>query len=92
MPDCKAPATHTWQPTILDWLAMKDKVDALMGANARLANIAAGAGRVLEEGKRDLMAHGWDAAAEYAVKSLDGDAGDLGDDWLKDENPWRSTT
>ena len=55
----------------LDWLAAHDGSDAAMvgkhleyleDLNGRLAQHAAAAGKVLEDGKRDLMRAGWVAA------------------------------
>lgn len=40
--------------------ALVAEIDRLTEANDRLARIAASVAPILEQGKRDLMAHGWD--------------------------------
>ena len=65
------------------------EIDRLTSANDRLAKIASSVAVALEQGKRDLMAHGWETAtAEWLTR------GDLY--WLKEQgedpltyNPYR---
>jgi hypothetical protein len=49
-------------PEDIAWLL--GEVERLTEANDRLAKIAASVAPTLEQGKRDLMAHGWEQGAE----------------------------
>lgn len=67
---------------------LKAENERLAAANNRLARQLEGMSAKLEEGRRELLAIGWDACADRAANDLTDSAPNYGED-LKADNPYR---